>query len=76
MPMIGRKTNGGFEMTSRPLIVAAGVEPDVRAALASGVGEGDSPGVGLGDGVGVGASRVKLAHGDGGTLAHNLWTPG
>jgi hypothetical protein len=81
--MIGRITNGGFMITSRPLIVAAaglGLAVSVGPAVAEGVGDsdgdGDSDGEGDGEGVGVAASSVKLAQGNGATLAHRWWTPG
>jgi hypothetical protein len=75
--VIGRNTNGGFEITSKPLSVApTGVGLGVVVALASGDGDGDSVGVGEGDGEVAGASMVNVAHGLGCTLAHSLWTPG
>ena len=72
-PMIGRITNGGFNMRSMPLsVVATGVGLAVSVGLA--VGDGLVSGDGVGDGCGVGvtatACSVKLAHGFGGTLAH------
>jgi hypothetical protein len=83
-PMIGRKTNGGFVITSNPLRPDPVVRVN-RDALADVVGEGDGDDEGEGDGdgdgdaagVGVGGPcRVKLAQGFGGTLAHSLCTPG
>jgi hypothetical protein len=72
--MIGTKTNGGRVIRSMPLRVAAtgeGLVRSVGAALADGDGDGDvsGDGDGDGDGVGVAATRVKLAHGKGATLA-------
>ena len=78
--MIGKKTNGGLVITSSPLRAEFVVS---ITGDALGVGDGDSDGVGEGDGegeaagVGVGEpSRVKLAQGFGGTLAHRWCTPG
>ena len=75
--MIGRITNGGFIIESRPLGAAAtrvGLAVSVGLAiddgLVSGDGDGESAGVGLGAGEAAGASSVKLAQGLGGTLAH------
>lgn len=71
-PMIGMKTNGGRVIRSMPLRVAAtgvGLASWVGEALADGEGDGDVSGDGDGDGVGVAATRVKLAHGNGATLA-------
>lgn len=73
--MIGRITNGGFNMTSKPLLVAAtGVglgESEVGLAVGDGEvsaeGDGDDDASGVGDA--VGGCRVKLAQGPGGTLA-------
>src|SRR5690348_14152411 len=77
--MIGRKTNGGLEMTSKPFsvpLIGVGLAP----AVAEAVGEGESDGVGSAegdaDGEGAAATSVKLAHGLGGTLAQSLWPPG
>src|ERR1700674_1776041 len=76
-PARGRNTNGGLEMTSKPFSVAAtGVGLMDGVVVASGVGEGDALGLGDGNGEVVAASRVKLAHGFGATLAQSLWTPG
>ena len=74
--MIGRNTNGGFVMRSKPLSVAA-----TGVGLASGLGLSVGDGEGSGEGeAGVGevaaACSVKLAHGLGCTLAHRRWTPG
>lgn len=70
--MMGRITNGGFNIASKPLgVVAMGVGLGESVGLAvgdgevSGEGDGDAPEVG----VGVGGCRVKLAQGFGGTLA-------
>jgi len=78
--MIGKKTKGGFVITSSPL------PPEFVVSTtgdALGVGDGDSDGVGEGEGegdtagVGVGGPcRLKLAHGFGGTLAQRWCTPG
>ena len=76
--MIGRITNGGFNIRSRPLGVAAsrvGVAVSALGlalgdGLVSGDGDGESAGVGLGAGEAAGAWSVKLAQGLGGTLAH------
>ena len=73
-PMIGRITNGGFNIRSMPLRVGAtGVGLDV-SALGVAVGDGEVSGDADGDGCGVGvtatACSVKLAQGFGGTLAH------
>jgi hypothetical protein len=76
-PMIGRKTSGGLEMTSRPLIAATGVAlglsdgDDEGEAVADGDGDGDADGEGE-----VEADSVKVAHGPGGTLAQSLCWPG
>ena len=76
-PAIGRKTNGGLEITSKPLSVAATGEDDgVSVTVTVGDGEGDSLGVGDGEGDVGGALMVKLAHGLGCTLAHRWCTPG
>ena len=79
-PMIGRKTNGGLVITSKPLCPELVVS---TTGDALGVGDGDSDGVGDGEGdgdaagVGVGGPwRVKLAQGFGGTLAQRWCTPG
>jgi hypothetical protein len=71
-PMTGTNTNGGRVMRSMPLsVVATGVGLASAVAAALGEGDGDVSGEGEGDGVGVGvaATRVKLAHGKGATLA-------
>jgi hypothetical protein len=79
IPMSGRKTKGGLEMTSKPLSVAA---TGVGLVDWLGPGEGDVDGVddgdalGDGDGEVVAGCSVKDAHGLGGTLAQSLWTPG
>jgi hypothetical protein len=76
-PAIGRKTKGGFEMTSKPFNVAgAGVELSVARGLDDGEGDGDSVGVGEGDGDVGGALMVKKAQGFGATLAQSLCWPG
>jgi len=78
--MIGRKTKGGFVITSRPpppswVVTTRGDGMGVGDAAgdsdASGVGDGEEAGVGVGE-----PCSVKLAHGFGGTLAHSRWTPG
>lgn len=79
MPKMGRKTNGGREMMSKPLsvdVIRAGVA--VRLGVCSGdvVGRGESLGEAVGDGEAVAESRAKFAHGLGGTLAQTLCTPG
>jgi hypothetical protein len=80
--MIGKKTKGGFMITSSPLrpelVSSVKREP---LAVSEGEGEGDSDGDSDGDGevggVGVGDPwRVKLAHGFGCTLAHRRCGPG
>ena len=80
--MIGRKTNGGFVITSNPLRppLTVNVSGD---ALGLGLPLGDADGVGAGEGdgvaggVGVGAPcNVKVAHGRGGTVAQRRCTPG
>lgn len=73
--MMGRITNGGFNMRSRPLsVVAVGVGLGESLGLAVGDGEVSGDAVGDGDVSGLGdveaASRVKVAHGPGGTVAH------
>src|ERR1700694_5855745 len=76
-PARGRNTNGGLGITSKPVSGAAtggGLMEGV--VVASGVGEGDALGLGDGNGEVVAASRVKLAHGFGATIAQSLWTPG
>ena len=73
--MIGKITNGGLVMTSRPLIAAG---DGVAASVGRGLGEGEGGSVGDGDATGDGeavASRVKSAQGVGGTLAQSLWSP-
>jgi hypothetical protein len=77
---MGRKTNGGLEMTSNPFKVDP---PDdvVRAGVAAtevseGDGDGDSLGLGEGEGVTCGPWSAKFAQGLGGTLAHRWCTPG
>jgi hypothetical protein len=78
--MMGRKTKGGFEMTSKPLRLAAtGVGLALAAVVGVADGEGEVSGLGDGDPCGVGeavAASVKLAQGNGLTLAHRRWTPG
>src|ERR1700682_2755511 len=74
-PMMGRMTNGGFIITSRPLTVAAtGVGLGEPLGLDVGEGEVSGDGDALGDGEGdaVAAWRLKLAQGFGSTLAHSL----
>ena len=73
--MMGKITNGGFNIASKPLaVVATGVGLGASAvglavgdAVVSGDGDGDAPGVG------AGACRVKLAQGFGGTLAQRRY---
>jgi len=79
--IIGRKTNGGFVITSSPLRSPPFTVSATGDAL--GLGLGDADGVDTGDGegtaggVGVGGPcNVKLAHGPGCTVAHRRWTPG
>src|SRR5438270_4054989 len=77
-PKIGRNTNGGRVMTSKPLSVVdtrAGVA--TKAGLSSGEADGDvwSVGLAVGDGVASGATSVKFAQGLGATLAQRWWTP-
>jgi hypothetical protein len=55
MPMIGKKTNGGFVMMSSPLIPppvrgpdACGVSTGVGTGVGVSVGPGVTPGVGVG----------------------------
>lgn len=53
--MMGRMTNGGFNIASRPPLVAAtgvGLGDSLGLAVGDGevVGEGDAPGVGVGVG--------------------------
>src|SRR4029077_8362780 len=75
-PAMGRKTNGGLEMTSNPFSVeATGEEVGDSLLAAVGDGDGDSGGEGEGDGVGCAAWSVKFAHGFGCTLAHRWWMP-
>jgi len=80
--MIGRKTSGGFVITSNPPRppLTVNVSGD---ALGLGLPLGDADGVGAGEGdggaggVGVGGPcNVKLAHGPGGTVAHSRCAPG
>jgi hypothetical protein len=80
--MIGRKTSGGFVITSNPLRppLTVNVSGD---ALGLGLPVGDADGVGAAEGdgaaggVGVGAPcNVKVAHGRGGTVAQRRCTPG
>src|SRR5258708_32160422 len=80
--MIGRKTSGGFVITSKPPRppLTVNVSGD---ALGLGLPVGDADGVGAGEGdgaaggVGVGAPcNVKVAHGRGGTVAQRRGTPG
>ena len=67
--MIGRKTNGGRVITSRPLRPEpfVSVSRDALAVVVGeGDGDGDSEGDGEGDAAGVGVGgpcRVKLAQG-------------
>ncbi len=71
--MMGRITNGGFIIRSRPLsVAAAGVGLAVSEGLAVGEGltSGEADGEAWGVGVAVTACSVKLAQGFGGTLAH------
>ena len=72
--MMGRITNGGFNMRSKPVLAAAsGVglgEPGVGLAVGEKDVSGDGDGEVSGVTVAVGACRSKLAHGMGGTLAH------
>jgi hypothetical protein len=76
-PASGRNTNGGLEMTSKPLSVApTGVGLMDGEVVASGDDEGEALGVGDGTGEVVGDSMVKLAQGFGATLAQSLWRPG
>lgn len=80
--MIGRKTSGGFVITSSPLRPPLTVNVSGDAlGLGLPLGDADAVGDGEGDGedggVGVGGPcKVKLAHGRGGTLAHRRCTPG
>ena len=70
---MGRKTNGGLVITSKPLRAATGLGLAVNAGVLSGDADGDGDGLGDGDaGTGVGATRVNVAHGLGGTLAQSL----
>jgi hypothetical protein len=73
--MIGRNTNGGLVMKTRPLTPPPlGRTPDA-CGLSVGEDDGDEVSVGVGEscGVGVGAPwRLKLAHGLGWTLAQSL----
>ncbi len=70
---MGRKTNGGLVITSKPLSAAAGLGLAVNAGVFSGDADGDSDGLGDGDArTGVGASRVNVAHGFGTTFAQSL----
>ena len=72
--MMGRITNGGFNIALKPFDVAATGVGLGDSAVGLAVGDGDVSGEGdvsaVGVGVGVGGCRVKLAHGLGGTLAH------
>jgi hypothetical protein len=77
--MMGRMTNGGLKMTSRPLtVVATGVA--IGEAVALSVGDGEVSGDGEGDtsGVGVvgGPCSAKVAQGLGATFAQRRCTPG
>lgn len=84
--MIGRKTNGGLVITSRPVRPepVVSVSRDALAVVVvegdgddDGDGEGEGEGDGEAAGVGVGGPwSVKLAQGFGWTLAHSLCTPG
>ena len=73
-PKIGRKTNGGREITSKPLrlfVIRAGVATSAGVCPGEADGDGDpSVGEGDGDGEAVEDWTVKFAHGWGGTLAH------
>ncbi|TMF35001.1 MAG: hypothetical protein E6I27_16805 [Chloroflexi bacterium] len=78
-PKIGRNTNGGLEMTSKPLSeveIRAGVATKAGVSSGEADGDGDSDGVGEGEGDALAAWRVKFAHGLGCTLAQSLCTPG
>src|SRR5437660_10335254 len=80
-PISGRKTNGGFEMTSNALrLVEMGVGLADALGTADADGEGDSLGNGEGDGEAAAVVwSVKVAQGFGGTLAHTWcaagWSP-
>ena len=75
-PAMGRKTNGGLEITSNPFsVVPTGDEVGDAVMVAVGVGDGDSLGVGDGDGDGCGPCSVKFAQGFGCTLAQRWCTP-
>src|SRR5713101_1092700 len=80
--MIGRKTSGGFVITSSPLGPPLTVNVSGEAlGLGLPLGDADAVGEGEGDagpgGVGVGGPcRVKLAHGYGCTLTHRRCRPG
>src|SRR5712692_2861199 len=72
---MGRNTNGGLEITSKPFsVVPTGVALGVTVGLTSGEALGDALGEGEGEGVG-GPLMVKLAHGLGATLAQRRCTP-
>ena len=79
--MIGRKTNGGFVITSSPLRPPPFTVSATGEALGVGLGEGEglatAEGDGTAGGVGVGGPcKLKPAHGPGATLAHRRCTPG
>src|ERR1700694_488575 len=81
--IIGRKTNGGFVITSSPplpppfTVSATGDAPGLGLALGDADAVGTAEGEGGAGGVGVGAPwRVKLAHGPGAALAHRRCSPG
>ena len=80
--MIGRKTSGGFVITSNPLrppltvkvsgdALGLGLPLGVAGGVGAGEGDGGAGGVGVG-----GPCNVKLAHGPGGTVAHSRCAPG
>jgi hypothetical protein len=80
--MIGRKTSGGFVITSRPprspfTVSATGDALALGLVAAEGDEVGTAEADGAAGGVGVGGPcSVKLAHGRGGTLAQRRCTPG
>src|SRR5207237_7132638 len=78
-PKIGRNTNGGREITSKPLrlvVIRAGETANVVGVWSGDAeGNGDSVGLDEGDGEAVDAWSAKFAHGCGGTLAQSLCTP-
>ena len=64
--MIGRITNGGFNIRSRPLSVAAagvGLAVSVGLAVGDGLVSGEADGEGDAEGVAATAWSVKVAHG-------------